>query len=234
MATNPESTDQGIPFKGNPSPFPSWGNIGAPYMATLSLPGLTIGLLLWLFSTSVVQNAAISPKSSMPPDEPEIYPLPSSLFVSPSPSSSLLGESSDTSNQVAEKKKKGKEKKKKPIQQGDNQATIALNASSNENMSIKLPKAKYLCIICAGDHFHRDCPYFPRILKEWSSHSHHPVSSTSGDYVGSTPSTSDSKVHGRKGKVRIPCRLCEGNHSLNLCPFLDEAERVLDNFLASP
>ena len=132
------------------------------------------------------------------------------------------------------KKKKGKEKTKKPIQQGGNQETIALNASSNDNPSIKLPKAKYPCIICVGDHFHRDFPRFPRIFKEWSSHSHHPMSLTSGDHVGNTPSTSDSKVHGLKGKVRIPCRLCEGNHSLHLCPFLDEAKRVFDNRLTSP
>ena len=44
MATNLESIDQGIPFDGNPSPFPPFGNIGAPYMATLSLFGFTIGL----------------------------------------------------------------------------------------------------------------------------------------------------------------------------------------------
>jgi len=37
MATTPESTDQGIPFDGNPSPFPPFENICAPYMATFSL-----------------------------------------------------------------------------------------------------------------------------------------------------------------------------------------------------
>ena len=42
MATNPESTNQGIPFDGNPSPFPPFGNIGAPYMATLSLLDLQL------------------------------------------------------------------------------------------------------------------------------------------------------------------------------------------------
>ena len=61
MATNPESTDQGIPFDGNPSPFPPFGNIGAPYMATLSLLGLTIGFPVWLLSTSLDQNVKISP-----------------------------------------------------------------------------------------------------------------------------------------------------------------------------
>ena len=48
-----ESTDQGMPLGGNPSPFSSWGEIGAPHMATVvHLPGLTIGLRVWLFSTS--------------------------------------------------------------------------------------------------------------------------------------------------------------------------------------
>ena len=60
MVTNRESTDQGIPFDGNPSPFPPFRNIGAPYMATFSLLRLTIGLPVFLFSTSLVQNVVIS------------------------------------------------------------------------------------------------------------------------------------------------------------------------------
>jgi len=80
-----ESTNQGFPLGGNPSPFSSWRNIGAPYMATLSFLGLTIGLLVWLFSTSLVQNVMISPQSSTPPTgknkprvDPKVDPLPSS------------------------------------------------------------------------------------------------------------------------------------------------------------
>ena len=58
-----ESTNQGFPREGNPSPFLSWGEVGPPHMATLSLPGLTIGFPVWLFSTSVIQNPTI-PKQS--------------------------------------------------------------------------------------------------------------------------------------------------------------------------
>ena len=124
-----ESTNQGIPLEGNPSPFSYWGNISAPHMATLSLLGLTIGLPVWLFSTSVVQNNVIPQQSSQHPVDTKVDPSPSSLFDSPSPSSSSLGESSDANNQLAKKKKnKGKEKKKKLIQQGGNQATIDLDA----------------------------------------------------------------------------------------------------------
>ena len=43
MATFLEFTNEGIPSEGNPGPFPAFGNVGAPYMATLSLPGLTVG-----------------------------------------------------------------------------------------------------------------------------------------------------------------------------------------------
>ena len=60
------------------------------------------------------------------------------------------------------------------------------------------------------------------------------MSLNSRNHVGDTPSTSGSKVHGKKGKVKFPCRLCEGNHTIHLCPYLDKAKRGLDNYLASP
>jgi hypothetical protein len=53
-------TNEGTPFLGEPFVFPSYGNIGPPYIATLSLPGLTIGLLVWFFSTIVISNAGAS------------------------------------------------------------------------------------------------------------------------------------------------------------------------------
>ena len=40
--------------------------------------------------------------------------------------------------------------------------------------------------------------------------------------------------HAPSGKVKFPCRLCEGNHPIHLCPYLGEAKKVLDNHLASP
>ena len=126
-----------------------------------------------------------------------------------------------------EKKKNGKEKKKKKsIKQGGN------HESFGENPHTKSPI--FPCIICRGYHFHRECLCIPRILREWSPRSHHPMSSTSGDHVDNTPSTSNSEVHGHKGKVKTPCRLCEGDHTLPRCPFLDETKRFLHNRPASP
>ena len=109
MATFPEFTNQGIPSEGNPSPFPPFGNVGAPYMATLSLPGLTVGLPVWLFSTSVVSSVLLTVQPSPPPKQ---YHVDSKVDLSPSTpvsvsfSSTLPGESLDSSNQVAKKKKR--------------------------------------------------------------------------------------------------------------------------------
>ena len=69
MATNPESIDQGIPFDGNPSLFPPFGNIGAPYMATLSLLEFNISFPVWLFLTTMVLNVQTSPQPISPPLE---------------------------------------------------------------------------------------------------------------------------------------------------------------------
>jgi hypothetical protein len=44
MALNPGNTNGGAPSSGEPYTFPSFGNVGPPYVATLSLPRLTIGL----------------------------------------------------------------------------------------------------------------------------------------------------------------------------------------------
>ena len=98
MATVPESTGQGLPPDGNPGPFPSFGNVGAPYMATLSLLGLTIGLLSPLFESRH--------------DDSKVEPTPSSS-VSSSSSPPSPGESFTSSNQETKKKKKMMKKKKK-------------------------------------------------------------------------------------------------------------------------
>jgi len=69
-----ESTNQGVPLGGNPSPFSSWGDVGAPHMATLSLLGLTIGLPIWIFSTSVVQNTVTPEQLSKQLNDASVTP----------------------------------------------------------------------------------------------------------------------------------------------------------------
>ena len=82
-----------------------------------------------------------------------------------------------------------------------------------------------------GDHLLRTCPGIPKVLEVWSTGSHQPLSSASGDHAGDKLST--SKAHGKKGKVKFPCKLCEGNHPIHLCPLIDEASKWLENITAS-
>jgi hypothetical protein len=123
MASVPGMNNEGTPTPGEPFVFPSYGNIGPPHIATLSLPGPTIGLPVWLFSTKVIPNEVsasvtiTSPQEHKPhvdpsPSSPVRSSLPSLLAMSPSVSSSSSGESSEASNPM-NKKKKRKIKKKK-------------------------------------------------------------------------------------------------------------------------
>jgi hypothetical protein len=78
-----------------------------------------------------------------------------------------------------------------------------------------------------GDHLLRDCPGIPRVLEVWSHDPARP-SSSSEAHGDATLSTGNGK---KKGKIRIPCRLCEGNHPLHLCPLMDKAS-VLESLTA--
>jgi len=94
METMPEFTKKDPPFNGSPNPLHNFKNVGRPYMFTLSLPRFNIGLLVWLFSTSLIQNTqTISPKLSKSSQhhQPLVNPLPSSPNISSSIFSSSLG-----------------------------------------------------------------------------------------------------------------------------------------------
>ena len=232
MATFPESTVQGFPPDGNPSPFPSFRNVSAPYMATLSLPGLTIGLPMWLFSTSVVPSV-MTPVPPSPSFEPrhvdsKVEPTPSSP-VSSSSSPPSPGESFTSSNQETKKKKKKMMKKKKSDKHETTYAATAPSTSQVRTPSSPPRKVKFPCKLCKGDHLLCDCLGILRILEVWSHDLAHP-SSSSEAHGDATLSNGNSK---KKGKIRFPCRLCEGNHPLHLCPLMDKASAVLGSLTAS-
>ena len=50
MASSIGTTTQEVPFQGVPFVFPLSEGIGPPFISTLNIPGLTIGLLVWLFN----------------------------------------------------------------------------------------------------------------------------------------------------------------------------------------
>jgi hypothetical protein len=239
MASNPGSTNGGTPSSGEPYTFPSFGNFGPPYVATLSLPGLTIGLPVWLFPTPVIPNppnVSVAPNTldvnTPPTHQPHVDFSPSSPINSPSISPSLPSESSKASSQVDQKKKKRKEKKKKSPKRtktpttsdvGSKQPVTINSTGSVDKIKRNNPKPKFPCSLCKGDHFLRDCPGLTQVLEMWSS-----TSSTSVGHVDDTPSTSDVKVGKKKKTVKFPCLLCKGNHYSHLCPRMDEASSLLE------
>jgi hypothetical protein len=242
MASNPGSTNGGTPSSEEPYTFPSFGNFGPPYVATLSLPGLTIGLPVWLFPTPVIPNppnVSVSPNTldanTPPTHQPHVDFLPSSSIKSPSISPSSPSESSKASSQVDQKKKKRKEKKKKSLKRtkapttsdvgSKKPVTVNSTGSVDEINKIKRknPKPKFPCSLCKGDHFLRDCPSLTQVLEMWSS-----TSSASVGHVDDTPSTSDVKVGKKKKTVKFPYMLCKGNNYSHLCPRMDEASSLLE------
>ena len=107
-------------------------------MATFSLLGLTVGLPVWLFSTSVVPNVSASVQSIPPPEQHHVdskVDLSPSLSVSMSSSSTFPGESLDSSNLVAKKNKKKNTKKKKLDKREAHAAAISPHKYSTDKPS---------------------------------------------------------------------------------------------------
>jgi hypothetical protein len=220
MASTPGSTNGENPYPGDPFIFPSFGNFGPPYIATLSLPGLTIGLPVWLFPTPVISNlpnVSATPSASYvstpPTHQPCVKLFPSLLIKSPSISSSSPSESSQASSWLDKKKKKHKEKKKnqkrtKPPTTSNvgsmKPTTINSTGSVDEVNKIKTEnlKPKFPCSLYKGDHFLRDFPRIPKVLEVCSS-----TSSAPTGHVGDIPSTSEFKVGNKKTTVKFPCML---------------------------
>jgi hypothetical protein len=255
MALVPEMTNEGTSAPGEPFVFPSYENIGPPHIATLSLPGLTIGLPVWLFSTQVIPNAVIASVVSTSPQEhqPHVDPSPSSplrssspssLAMSPSISSSSSSESSEASNLVNKKMKKGKNKKKK-IMQGYKLPTtvkhvgkqpVTINrAGSVDDVKITQTTRKpmYPCRLCKGSHLLKDCPGLSKVIQAWSTFPPQPMSLAYEQHADNPPSTSHDTVGKKKSRVKFPCMLCKGSHLTHLCPHMDEASKLLEDMTVS-
>jgi hypothetical protein len=236
MASNPGSTNGGTPSLGEPYTFPSFGNFGPPYVATLSLPRLTIGLPFWLFPTLVIlnpPNVLVAPNTlyvnTPPTHQPHVDFSPSSSIKYPSIYPSLPIESSKESSQVDQKKKKKSPKRTKTPTTSDvvskKPVTVISIGSVDEVNKIKMKNTKleFHCSLCKGDHFLRDCLGLTQVLEMWSS-----TSLASVDHVDDTPSTSDVEVGKKKKTVKFPCMLCKGNHYSHLFPRMDEASSLLE------
>ena len=100
MASPSRTTNQEIPSPSTSFVFPPYGDVGPPLMAMLSLPGLTIGLPIWLFSGPVIPCTLVAsdPNPSSQEHQPHVDPSPSSPDVSSPLYPSSLVESCSTSS----------------------------------------------------------------------------------------------------------------------------------------
>jgi hypothetical protein len=57
MAKVVDATNQGNPLQGDSCAFPFFRNVGVPLMATLYIPGLNVGLPVWLGTIPNVLNS---------------------------------------------------------------------------------------------------------------------------------------------------------------------------------
>ena len=80
-----------------PCTIPLIGNVGVPLMATLNLPGFTLGLPVWLFSAPTVLNTPYASQLISLYQGHQNIAFPSPIDASPPPSMSC-GESTDISN----------------------------------------------------------------------------------------------------------------------------------------
>jgi hypothetical protein len=255
MASVPKMTNEGTSSPGEPFVFPSYRNIGPPHIATLSLPGLIIGLPIWLFSTQVIPNVVSALVTSTSPQErqPHVDPSPSSPIRSSSPSSlarsssissSSLSERSQASNLVNKKKKKRKNKKKKNKQGSKLPTTIKhvgkklvtinrVGSVDDINITQTTRKPKYPCRLCKGSHLLKDFPGLSKVIEAWSTHPLQPMSLASEQHVDDLPSTSHNTIGKKKRRVKFSCMLCKRRHLTHLFPHMEEALKFLEGMTVS-
>jgi hypothetical protein len=107
----PNDTNQGTPSQGDSCAFPFFGNVGVPLMATLYIPGLNVGLSVWLGTIPNVPNALDTSKLRiLCHGHPVDVSLSTKSSPPPSPTS---GESTVTSNRKSKRNRKRKNRKKK-------------------------------------------------------------------------------------------------------------------------
>ena len=123
ISNTPLNTNQEITMMGTPCNIPLTGNVGVPLMATLNLPGFTLGLPVWLFSTPIVLNAPNASQVSSLYQGHKNTASPSPVVDSPPPSTSC-GEIIDTSNRQSKRSKRRKNRKNTRKQGGMSHAPI--------------------------------------------------------------------------------------------------------------
>jgi hypothetical protein len=226
MANFPDHTNQGTPSQGDSCAFPFFINIGVPLMATLYIPGLNVGLPVWLGTIPNVPNALdASQLSTLCPGHP--VDVSSSANSSPPPSPTF-GESIVTSNQKSKRNRKRKNSKNKSPTStshvGDRSTTSISHVEDQHPASASYvggthtPSASH-----AGGKSPFTASHTGNRFVASASHVGD-VKPTTVSHVGGINSIEKPRQIGRKPK--FPCKLCKGDHLTHLCPDIPEVQRL--------
>jgi hypothetical protein len=233
----PDDTNQGTPSQGDSCVFPFFGNVGVPLMATLYIPGLNVGLLVWLGTIPNVPNSLdTSQLSTLFHGHP--IDVSSSTKYSPPPSLAS-GESTVTSNQKSKRNRTRKNRKNKSPTSashvGDRSTTSTSHVEYQHLASTSYAGGKHQPSTShAGGNFSITTSHTANSSVASASHVINP-SPTSASHVGDMKPTTASQVGGidyvekprwigRKSK--FPCKICKGDHLTHLCPSLPEVRRL--------
>jgi hypothetical protein len=232
-----DDTNQGTPLQRDSCAFPLFGNIGVILMATLYIPGLNVGLSVWLGTIPNIPSALYtSPLSTLCHGNHVDVPL--STKSSPPPST-FFGESIDTSNRKSKRNRKRKNmKKKSPTSMshvrdrsptsashvGDSSATSSSHVEdrcqdSTSHVGGKSP-------VTASHTGDRSVASVSHVIDPSPTYAIHvgDVKPTTASHVGGIDFV---EKHRRIGcKPKFPCKICKGDHLTHLCLGLLEVRRL--------
>jgi hypothetical protein len=237
MAKVPDDTNQGTPSQGDSCAFPFFGNVGVPLMATLYIPGLNVGLPVWLGTIPNVPNALdASQLSTLCHGHP--VDVSSSAKSSPPPSPAS-GESTVTSNRKSKRNRKRKNRKKKSPTSashvGDRSTTSASHVEDQHPASASYaggthpPSASHAggkSPVTASHTGNRSVASASHVIDPSLTSASHvgDVQPTTASHAGGINSVEKPRRIGRKPK--FPCKLCKGDHLTHLCPGIPEVQRL--------
>jgi hypothetical protein len=237
MANFCDHTNQGTPSQGDSCAFPFFGNIGVPLMATLYIPGLNVGLPVWLGTIPKVLNALdTSQLSTLIHGHP--IDVSSSTKSSPPPSPTS-GESTVTSNRKSKQNRKRKNRKKKsPTSMshvGDRSTTSASHVEDQHPASASYaggthpPSANHVggkSPVTASHTSNRSVASASHVIDPSPTSASHvgDVQPSTASHVGGIDSIEKPRWIGRKPK--FPCKLCKGDHLTHLCLGILEVQRL--------
>jgi hypothetical protein len=232
-----DHTNQGTLSQGDSCDFPFFGNVGVPLMATLYIPGLNEGLLVWLGTIPNVPNSLEASKlSTLCHGDHVDVPFSSKSSPPPSPTS---GESTITSNQKSKRNRKRKNRKKKSptfaSHVGDRLKISASHVEEQHLASVIHAEGKNPpSTIHAGGKIPVPASHIGNRSVASASHVVDP-SPTSSSHVGDVQPTTASRDGGIDSvekpqwigcQPKFPCNICKGDHLTHLCPGIPEVQRL--------